>query len=223
MTKEKDFKRLVRARMERTDESYTTARAVLKKRLGRKEPIDLATAAAIRDETVRKATGLGWAEWVAALDEIEAIDLPHREIAQHVKQNYPDVSFWWAQSVTIGYERIRGLRDVGQQRSGTYDVNKSKTFAVPVSELYAAFADLETRERWLPGAVPEARTSRESRSRSIRWTWADGSPVDCYFTEKSESKSTVQIQHRKHPSKDQADERRAYWTERLTELAEIFA
>ena len=44
---------------------------------------------------------------------------------------------WWAQTVTVGYERIKGLRAVGQRRDGTFEANKSRTFAVPLARLYA--------------------------------------------------------------------------------------
>ena len=51
--------------------------------------------------------------------------------------------------VTVGYERIRGLREKGQRRGGGYDVNKSKTVHVPIHKLYLAFSTKRTRSRWL--------------------------------------------------------------------------
>ena len=59
------------------------------------------------------------------------------------------VGDWWAQAVTVGYERIKGLRERGQRRDGIYEANKSKTFAVPVRTLFRAWADTQTRKRWL--------------------------------------------------------------------------
>jgi len=54
-----------------------------------------------------------------------------------IKDKYktPD---WWTQTVTIGYERIKGLRAKGQQRDGTYQASKTKTFNISVEELQKA-------------------------------------------------------------------------------------
>ena len=62
----------------------------------------------------------------------------HKDIARYLKDE-EDVPPCWAQTVTVGDERILGLGDQGQHRSGTYDVNKSKTFNVPITKLEAWF------------------------------------------------------------------------------------
>ena len=66
---------------------------------------------------------------------------------------------WWAQTVTVGYERIKGLRAVNQRRDGTFEANKSRTFAVPVSRLFDAFHDPRVRARWLPDVKLTVRTA----------------------------------------------------------------
>jgi hypothetical protein len=76
------FKRLVRARMEKTGESYTAARAAL---LAAEEPKGTAgPALATSDEAIRRRTGRGWEEWFDLLDEWGAAERPHREIARWV-------------------------------------------------------------------------------------------------------------------------------------------
>jgi len=79
MPKQKDLKRLVRSRMQKTGEAYTAARLRLLK--GRAPAADLARAAGMSDASVRKATGRTWAEWVRLLDAAAAAVKPHREIA----------------------------------------------------------------------------------------------------------------------------------------------
>ena len=66
MTRQKSFKRLVRARMEKTGESYTAARAAL---LAGDEPQRASVALATSDEAIRERTGRGWEEWFDLLDE----------------------------------------------------------------------------------------------------------------------------------------------------------
>ncbi len=215
--KNKDLKRVVRARMKKTGESYTTARShVVKKQAAP----DYAATAGMSDDAVHKKTGGDWAHWVKVLDKAKATSMPHREIAMHVHERY-EIPGWWAQTVTVGYERIKGLRDVGQRRDGTYDANKSKTFAAPIADLYRAFSDSDARALWLPGVELTVRTATPEKS--MRVTWPDSTSVEAYFTAKGERKSQVAIQHRKLGSKDDIETVKAYWAERLTALAEMLA
>lgn len=236
MPEQKDLKRRVRARMQKTGESYTTARAQLvrKKRASassseprstpKVKPSDYAEVAGMSDDAVRKKTGKTWAQWVRALDRANADTMTHREIAKHVADSYEGVSGWWAQTVTVAYERIRGLREKGQQRSGTFDVNKSKTYPVALATLYRAFG-ARARKQWLGAATFRIKTSTVDKS--MRVTWEDGTPVEIYFWAKGTSgaapKSQVQLQHRGHPTRARADEIRTFWTERLAALGEFLS
>jgi hypothetical protein len=219
MTTHKDFKRLVRGRMQKTGESYTAARAQLLKQPQAPRPTDYAARAGMMSDAALKAkTGCTWERWVRALDRVQAHTWPHREIAQYVAAKYktPD---WWAQMVTVGYERIHGLRAIGQRRDGTFEATKSKTVPVPVSRLYRAFSDKRTRSRWLPDV---ALTIRSATPRKVtRITWHDGTSVVAGFSAKGAAKSQVQVQHEKLPSKDAATHMKRYWGERLKVLVEL--
>ncbi len=46
-----------------------------------------------------------------ALDYVNAHTWPYRKIAEYVQKKFK-VQDWWAQTVTVGYERIRGLREL---------------------------------------------------------------------------------------------------------------
>lgn len=220
MPKQKDLKRLIRTRMEKTGESYTAARARLLK-LTHPVRAEFAKLAGMGDEAVRAKTGMTWSEWVDELDRVDATAMTHRQIAKHVGDSY-DVSGWWAQTVTVGYERIRGLRAVGQKRAdqargGTWDASKSKTFAMPVSKLYKQFATKRLRERWLPGVDLTIRTSTVDKS--IRMTWPDGTSVNAWFTDKGPDKSSVSISHVGLAAKKDVERSKTFWAERLGELA----
>ena len=191
----------------KTGESYTTARAHLLSKQLPPLPDDYEKVAGMSDAAVVKASGMTWPEWTRVLDEVGATEMEHRAIAEHVHGNY-DVSGWWAQMITVSYERFRGLRDVGQRRGGGYDVNKSKTIGVPVRRLYVAFDDPAQRAQWLPKVELQIRTA--TKDKSMRCLMADDSPVDVYFASKGDAKSTVSIQHRKLPDKETADETRAF-------------
>ncbi len=179
----------------------------------------LAELAGMSDDVVRSRTGRSLKQWVRELDAIGARSMPHREIARRVHDDY-GVSGWWSQSVTVAYERIRGLREIGQRRgSGTFDANKSKTFAVPLSRLYRAFAVKATRDRWLPGVALKIRTS--TRNKSMRMTWPDGTSVHVYFTATGPRKTQLAVQHVGLPDRKDVTARKEFWAERMEALAEV--
>ena len=126
-----------------TSESYTTARAHLLQK-HQVLPTEYARLAGVSDATLRARTGCAWERWVRALDRAQPYSWPHRRIAAYVRQTYK-VADWWCQTVTVGYERIKGLRVVGQRRDGGFEASKSKTFTAPLTRLYRAWSDARTR------------------------------------------------------------------------------
>lgn len=246
MPTQKDFKRLVRARMHKTGESYTAARLQLLRktikrtdvpRRGSPEPTmrgtadlsrhrsrslmptpeaDFALLAGMSDAALSTRTGRTWAEWVRLLDAAHADEKPHREIARYV--SLLGTSSWWTQAVTVGYERIRGLRAKGQRRDGAYEVNKTRTFNVPVETLFDAFAKAGRRHRWLPVDV----SIRSARPRNaIRLNWIDDTRVTIGFLSKGAAKSVVTVQHEKLLDKATADAMKKAWTEHLDRLGQL--
>ncbi|HEU4520931.1 MAG TPA: hypothetical protein VFT12_02945 [Thermoanaerobaculia bacterium] len=204
MPKQKDLKRIVRSRMQKTGESYTAARL----QLTRTQP-DYEALSGMRDASVTKATGRGWREWVRLLDKAGAASMPHRDIA--VRARELGAGDWWSQAVTVGYERIRGLRAIGQRRGGLWEASRSKTYPVNVATLFDAFA------RWVGRQKVTVRTKR--RPKGMRITWDDGTSVEVYFMPKGEKKSSIAVQHTKLPSKADVAARKAWWGEQLEALA----
>lgn len=180
-------------------------------------PADYEAVAGMWNEAVRKATGREWPEWASSLDDAGAVSWPHKRIAAWVHEEHEGVSRWWAQAVTVAYERFRGLRNVGQRRDGDYEVNKSKTIGVAVDRLWEAFADERTRSAWL-GEEVEVRTAKQPKT--MRMTLKDGTALDAYFTDKGREKSSVTLQNRKLADAVVAEERKALWGERLRALKE---
>jgi uncharacterized protein YndB with AHSA1/START domain len=278
MTSQKDLKRVVRTRMQKTGESYTAARvhvlarkrsaaartaaaeliaepapaapettattaaaranattskpataktatttkAPAKKRATktRQPAVDYAALAGMSDAKIAEKTGCTWEKWVGHLDHWGAAEKTHREIADHVHTKF-GVPDWWTQAVTVGYERIKGLRAIGQRRSGAYETSKSKTIAVPLAELYAAWADDKARRRWLPGVALVVR--KTTPEKYMRITWDDQTSVVVGFFAKGAGKSLVAVQHSKLADKARADELKRFWGERLDALAEQLA
>jgi uncharacterized protein YndB with AHSA1/START domain len=218
MTTQRSFKRLVRARMQKTGESYTSARAAL---LAKQEPKATARPVlATSDETIRRRTGRGWEEWFDLLDDWGAPDRSHREIARWVaEQQGVDPLAWNAQAVAHSYERARGLRAVGEHPDG-FRITAQKTVAVPVDRLYDAFLDEALRARWLPEADLRVRTA--SAPRSARFDWGDGDTrVNVIFVAKGETKSTAALQHERLADAQEAERMKAFWRARVAALKEV--
>ena len=245
MTTQKDFKRLVRGRMQKTGEAYTTARASLlthgAKRTAQRvesngrrvvaalsnettpmaapasptQPADFAKIAGMSDETLKEKTGCTWDRWVWALDHVSAHNWPHREIARYVHEKYK-VPGWWSQTVTVGYERIRGLRERGQRRSGSWEASKSRTIDAAIGTLFKSFKQEKLRAAWLRKKVV-IRTSVPDKS--LRLTWEDGTSVEVYLVSKGRSRTQVTIQHTKLASRQDAERMKAFWAEHLDALA----
>ena len=216
MTRQRSFKRLVRARMEKTGESYAAARATL---LTAEKPKAAEGAIlTVSDEVIRRRTGRGWEEWFDLLDEWGALERPHPEIARWLREEQ-GIDGWSSQSVTVSYERARAGRAVGEHADG-FAVTASKTVDVPVERLFDAFVDPALRERWLPDGELRERTS--TRPRSARFDWGDGETrVIVGFDAKGETKSTVSLAHERLPDAEAADRMKGYWRERVAALKPV--
>jgi hypothetical protein len=168
------------------------------------------------DEAVEAATGSGYEDWFALLDAAGMASRKHGEIATELTDEHR-VDGWWAQTITVGYERARGLRPPGGGRDGLYTVTASRTVAAPVERLFEAFMDPALRRRWLPEGELSERTSRPGRT--ARFDWEDGSTrVIVGFEAKGEHKSLVALSHERLPDAETAERMKGHWGERLGDL-----
>lgn len=218
MTEQRSFKRLVRARMAKTGESYTAARATLLRHeepAGADEP-RLATS----DERIRRRTGRGWEDWFDLLDEWGALQRSHREIARWVAEQLGVAPLAWnAQAIAGSYERARGLREEGEKDDG-FAITASRTVAVPVERLYDALVDPSLRNAWLPDGRLSERTA--TRPKSARFDWADGDTrVNVTFLARDRARSTIALEHRRLRDARQADAMKNYWRQRLGALKDV--
>ena len=218
MTRQSSFKSIIRSRMEKTGESYTAARASL---LSAEEPeAPSPPRLATSEEEIRRRTGRGWEEWFDLLDEWGAPQRSHTEIARWVaEQQGVEPLAWNAQAVVDSYERVRGLRQVGEKANG-FTITASKTVAMPVERLYDAFVDESLRRRWLPDGELTERTA--TKPKSARFDWGDGATrVNVVFEAKGEEKSTAALQHERLADAQEAERMKAYWRDRVSTLEEV--
>jgi hypothetical protein len=161
----------------------------------------------IGDEAVKRATGRDWKEWLKLLDKAGAKTKPHREIAAIAGEL--GATPWWSQMVTVTYERERGLREVHQTAAG-YVANVSRTFAVPVEELFDAFRRIAKKEKYAE--------RKATAPKSLRLTAPDATSVEAGFYAKGETKSSIAVQHSKLTSQKDVAQRKKYWGEVLERM-----
>ncbi len=164
----------------------------------------------ISSDAVARATGRSWAEWTRILDRAGARKLVHKDIAEWLHRNYgQEISGWWCQMLTVGYEQKRGLRAVGQKADG-YSANASKTIAAQIGEVYRVFANAKSRSRLLDGARHRITTATESKSMRIAWVDPE-SRVSINFYAKGKDKCLVQVEHMKLPNDRARLKLKSYW------------
>jgi hypothetical protein len=217
MTTDKARKRAVRSRMQKTGERYAAARrnvvrdaphAVLPPRIA--EP-------PVSEEAIVKGTGRGWDDWFRILDAWGARTRNHTEIARHVNAEH-GVDGWWSQSVTVGYERARGMRAPNERPEG-FEVSVSKTVAMPAEDAWRAFVEPRRRADWLDLGL-RMRTGTRTMGRSARFDVpSEGTRLNVYFTPKGDDRTTVTVTHVKLGGADDVAAHRTAWKRRLESLA----
>ena len=220
MTQHRTFKRLVRARMARTGESYTGARAQILATTAAASPSGPAPGTAplpTTDATLRERTGRGWEEWFDLLDDAGMHGRPHREVSRYLAQlQGVDPLAWTAQVVVKGYERARGGQAVGEHDDG-FAVHVSRTVGVPAGQALAAVADEAQRAGWLPDLALEPR--RSTSARRLHFDVPDGGGrVHVSVDARGEDRATVAVEHERLADAATADAARAAWRERLGAL-----
>lgn len=248
MTRNKAEKRAIRERMTKTGERYTTARHyLLQLHQSDPDPAPVESSAApepvagtgaapetvandtgvpaewieqpgMSNEAIARNTGRDWHEWFAILDQWGGAERTHAEIARYLNDTY-NPGGWFAQSITVGYERARGLRQKYQRPDG-FNVNASKTLAAPVARLYAALVEDELRDQWLEPGTVQLRTSQPDKSARFDVV-ASGALLTVNLVAKGDAKASIQIQEQRLPAAAEVEPRRAYWKDRLDRLAAL--
>lgn len=172
------------------------------------------------DDAIRARTGRGWAEWVELIDAGPGRNAGHPAIARWVREQGVDA--WWSQAVTVGFERITGLRLPGQMADGTFSVSRSRTLRWTEEGLRGAIEDDTRRTDF----VPELQLTPRSRPgvKSPRFAAnRNGEPVGVVMfalDPVAGGRTRVTVTHERLASADDADRWKAWWGDWLAALPE---
>ena len=219
MTESKSFKRRVRVRMTKTGESYTAARSHVAEKRERTDAAHARLAEAepvVSEAALVEATGKGWDAWFAILDRWEGTSHSHIEIARYLADEL-QVPMWWTQTITVSYERARGMRVKYQRPDGVFAVSSSRTIAAPITDVYEAVVDDDRRSEWLTDGKMMLRTGSEAKAAHFDWE-AGPTRVHVWFVDKGGAKTTVAVEHERLDGADEAELAKAAWAARLKVL-----
>lgn len=204
--------------MSKTGESYTAARGHVSQKRDRVRAASTRSAAAAdrpSDDKVKDTTGKKWEAWFSILDRWGARERKHGETVGFLMEEH-HVPGWWAQSITVGYGRARGMRLKHQQANGSRSTLRRRSpFPSTFSSTHSSTHDREG------SGSPTGRCHCGLRSRATRRASAggDGSTrLSASFIDKGPSKSAVAVAHERLPDADEAETTKLSWRGRLSDL-----
>jgi hypothetical protein len=246
MTRARALKHAIRARAAKTGERYTAARRHVLASLKlvertpaapAKQPAPAATAATRRtgmsEQKFIEKTGRGFDHWFAVLDRFGAVEKGHTAAARHLYADH-GVDGWYAQGITVAYERARGVRVVNQRCDGVFEVSVSKTISGTVRSVIDVLTDTKRRRDLKPadGALVSALAKGLAAPKSkgcvvrpdglgrLRYAWND-TTVQFYLVPKPGKKVLVTVTNMKLADARMVEERRIAWREFLNSVASV--
>ncbi len=235
MTKGKKLKRSIRARAESTGERYAAARRqVLAKlpaatRAAEVKPIPAAAPSAkggVTDAKVLERTGQPLSHWFALLDAFGGAEKGHTLAARHLHRDL-GVDGWYAQGITVAYERARGLRAQNQTCEGDFEVSVSRVLSVSQATVIASWSRARTRTAWLKSLLDPAvaRAAGQALASKLDLTkkyptvrFRAGAKYELGVSTKTPTKCTVHVALRGLRDQAEVTAQRRAWSAALDEL-----
>lgn len=212
MTTQESFKKRIRARMAKTGEKYGAARRAL---LPAGESPGWVHEPPHSDAVIRRRTGRGWDDWRQIIDAWPGRADGHAAIARHLVADH-GVDEWWAQGVTVGYERITGKRAANQRGDGSFEASVSRTLTGDLQWLRVALLEDSAREDLLGGMASELRS--KATSKAIRVGVESTVVQFAFYPVKDRVRLTVT--HTRLPGAEEVTAWKGYWGDWLDAIVE---
>src|SRR4051812_9430452 len=245
MTRARALKKVIRARVARTGERYTTARRHVLRELAPAKAapppattpsLPASTRGGLSDAKAREKTGHGLDHWFAVLDRFGGAEKGHTALARHLYLDH-SIPSWYCQGLTVAYERARGVRAINQRCDGEFEVSVSRLVHANTAEVIGAITDARRRKRWaqnVDASLLEALAAGVSGPRStkvvirpdglgrFRYKWGD-TVVQFYLTPKPGGKVSLVVTNSKLADSAMVEARRARWRAAVGAVALMFA
>jgi hypothetical protein len=216
MTRNESFKRRIRERMTTTGERYVEARRVLIQQAAARDDRRRVSEPEQTDAVIQDATGRSWDVWVALIEAWPGNRDGHAAVATWLQDEH-EVPGWWAQTVTVGWERITGRRLPHQVADGTFTAGKSATIMVDTEVLRDLLLDEDGRDTLFPGMSPELRSRPTSKNVRIG---LGGGVAEIDIAPKGDGRARITVAHAKLTSPDDVTAWKQFWGDWLAALDE---
>jgi uncharacterized protein YndB with AHSA1/START domain len=188
----------------------------------------------IRPQSVLEKTGKPLEYWFEVLERFGCRSRGHRESALHL-YNEHGVSAWWSQTLTVEYERVNGIRVVGQQSRG-FGTNHRRTLTAPLHRVWQCLTDPGHISGWF-GEIHSGEISPGSEVRfrdatlwtvrivepevRIRLFWTEDtgrSVVQFSLHPRSDGRTVIEVSHEQIPTHESQKALKARWAAALSTL-----
>ncbi|HEX2080583.1 MAG TPA: SRPBCC domain-containing protein [Longimicrobium sp.] len=183
------------------------------------------------DEAVRTATGRTWDEWEKVLDARGAAGLSHKQIVALLEEMGEIRSAWWVQSVTVGYEKRKGMRVLGETADTGFQVGVRRTVPLAPEDAWRLLTSAEGVRTWLggepglrwekgerytlqDGAAGEVRVFKPGSHLRMTWQprgWPRASTIQVRVMPASGGRSVLSFHQEHLPGPAEREERRAFF------------
>lgn len=192
-----------------------------------------------KSEALLRHTGKTWDQWIRILEKQGAQRWKYGEIVNFLVQQF-EVSAWWSQIVTQGFEIKLGRRVEGRNQKGLYSVTLTKSIHVPAKTIWDWMVSDSGQNEWLRplsnfdflrGQEFEVEGGFFGKIRSIkspvriRMSWQDAewtkpSIVQIWLLARPKGRATLVISHSDLPSARLRIHYRQYWQDHLLQIKE---
>lgn len=173
----------------------------------------------ISSESVEKATGKGWDEWVEIIDKEGGREMTHKEIAQMLWDKEYLKNGWWCQMITVGYEYAHNRRTPGQTLTQGFEIGVQKMMQAPQEKLWKFINSSRGKRIWQTDAKIKLRTKKEGER--LRMSYNDSVlQITLICNRNTPEKTNVNFHHEKLKNNRERNQMRKHWQKVLESISE---
>jgi uncharacterized protein YndB with AHSA1/START domain len=185
----------------------------------------------VTDVACRKATGRSLQDWYKEIDGRVELKSKRRDAIQWIVEATGVKDPWWPTTIWVEYERVNGVVNKKDSLAEGFNICVTKTVAAAVPEMFRAWSDSKSLNRWFGESVKATVTDggkfddgdghsgdflRVRADKDLRFTWVDpgaasATLVDVVFQDKGKGKSGLMLQHQRIQNRSEADGLRRAW------------
>lgn len=166
--------------------------------------------------SIEKGTGVSWENWLAFLDKYKNLEHPamakliNQHIINHGKSENPG---WWAQSVTVEYEKHTGRRQAGVEKDGTRTFSVNRRRSGNIDAVFDEWCEHVKEKTSFNDVdfVGEPRVTKTDNWRYYRIDLSDGTKVTLSVAIITDTTSALSLTHERIKSVQEMHEWKSYW------------